>query len=86
MSETKQKKSFIVSPEIFKTYGQDQKLDTMFYLLTALHDNQEIQGNAIQCLRKRKLIDKGVAIASGGVGGAVMVALKFIASFVYNSK
>ena len=81
-----EKKSYIVPPEIFKTYGQDQKLDTMFHLLTALHDNQEIQNQTIRELRKRRLVDRGAALVGGGVGGAVMVVLKFMASWVYSGK
>lgn len=75
-------RSYIVPPEIFKDYSPDQKLNTLFHYVSTLHDNSEIQKEAIQELRKRKLVNKGIAMLSGGIGGAVAITFKHIYSFL----
>lgn len=75
------KKSLIVTPEIFKTYGTEQKLNTLFHYVYTLHNNSCAQGRAtddrLDALERRKLVDKGVAIGSGGVGGFAFMAVKW---------
>jgi hypothetical protein len=77
------KKSLMVTPEIFETYGADQKLNTLFHYVSATHDNTCIQNEIYETrfakLEKRKLVDKGLAIGSGGVGGFLAVTFKWIA-------
>jgi len=77
-----EKKSYIVPPEIFKDYGPNQKLNTLFHYVSTLHDNSEIQTTAIRELRKQKLVNKGIAALSGGIGGAVAVVFKSVYAFL----
>jgi len=78
------KESYIVPPEVFETYGQDQKLNTMFHYIRAMHTNIEVQNGEIVKLKRRKLIDKGVAVGSGTAGGAAAMVIKWFATKLFS--
>ena len=78
------KKSYIVPPEVFEKYTPEQKMNTLFYYISALHDNAEIQ-NEVTCAEIRKLknqkwVNKGVAAGAGGVGSLILRVGEFLLS------
>lgn len=73
-------RSMIVTPELFETLDANQKLDTLFFYISAIHENLEIQEEQIEdrfCkIEKRKWWNTAMAASGGFVGGFAAVLSK----------
>ena len=78
------KKSYIVPAEVFQSLPNDQKLDTMFFYISALHDNievlQERTNGELRKLKNQRWVNKSIAAGAGGVGSLIFRIGEFILS------
>lgn len=62
-----------ISKDTFQGYSVESKLDTLFDIAKATHDQACLKrqecNTRFEKLEGRKLIDKGVAVVSGVIGG-----------------
>lgn len=76
------KKSYIIPPENFEKLDYEQKMNTVFYYISTMHDNQavesELNNRRLKKLEKRKLLDTGIAATTGAVGGFFAILAKWV--------